>query len=197
MLFSCCPWLAWHYFSLLIYPSVLIHLLLNDQLGGFRLYVSRELAEQSAPPQPPAPVTAHAVVETPALNGSPSSPSLALSRPVSSSGGVQSLLDKAADEGLVILQSPRVNIQWFFSMKNDGLYWVFVSLNLYWMQVGYFRRSRTIKGKKAPPSCKEVSLSLCVYACVSLYGVGKLSHVFNYSMVIFTMIMWLLLLQSA
>ncbi|XP_057772907.1 uncharacterized protein LOC130992330 isoform X2 [Salvia miltiorrhiza] len=100
------------------------------KLGGFRLYVSRDLAEQSAPPQPPAPapVMAHAVVETPALNGSVSSPSLALSRPVSSPGGVQSLLDKAADEGLVILQSPRV---------------------------GYFKRSRTIKGKKAPPSCKE------------------------------------------
>ncbi|KAH6756659.1 Single hybrid motif superfamily protein [Perilla frutescens var. hirtella] len=100
------------------------------KLGGFRLYVSRNLTEQSAPPQPPAPaaVTAHAIVETPGSNGSASSHSLALSKPISSSGGVQSLLDKAADEGLVILQSPRV---------------------------GYFRRSRTIKGKKAPPSCKE------------------------------------------
>ncbi|KAH6837576.1 Single hybrid motif superfamily protein [Perilla frutescens var. hirtella] len=39
-------------------------------------------------------------------------------------------LDKAADEGLNILQSPRV---------------------------GYFRRSRTIKGKRAPLSCKEMS----------------------------------------
>ncbi|XP_075505178.1 uncharacterized protein LOC142542438 isoform X2 [Primulina tabacum] len=100
------------------------------KLGGFRLYVTRDLAGQSAAPQPPvsAPVTAHSVVETPDTNGSASSPSLALSKPVSSSYGVQTLLDKAADEGLVILQSPRV---------------------------GYFRRSRTIKGKKAPPSCKE------------------------------------------
>ncbi|KAL8458074.1 hypothetical protein ACS0TY_034983 [Phlomoides rotata] len=100
------------------------------KLGGFRLYVSRDLAEQSAPPQPPAPapVSAQAVVEKPGSNGSASLPSLALSKPVSSSGGVQRLLDNAADEGLVILQSPRV---------------------------GFFRRCRTIKGKKAPPSCKE------------------------------------------
>ncbi|XP_042058141.1 biotin carboxyl carrier protein of acetyl-CoA carboxylase-like isoform X1 [Salvia splendens] len=98
------------------------------KLGGFRLYVSRDLAEQSAPPQIPAPVTAHAVVETSAANGSASSPSLALSVPASAQGGGQSLLDKAADDGLVILQSPRV---------------------------GNFKRSRTIKGKKAPPSCKE------------------------------------------
>ncbi|XP_042062044.1 biotin carboxyl carrier protein of acetyl-CoA carboxylase-like isoform X2 [Salvia splendens] len=98
------------------------------KLGGFRLYVSRDLAEQSAPTQIPASVTAHAVVETSAANGSASSPSLALSVPASAQGGGQSLLDKAADEGLVILQSPRV---------------------------GNFKRSRTIKGKKAPPSCKE------------------------------------------
>ncbi|KAL1565066.1 biotin carboxyl carrier protein of acetyl-CoA carboxylase-like isoform X1 [Salvia divinorum] len=98
------------------------------KLGGFRLYVSRDLAEQSAPLQIPSPVTAHAVVETSAANGSASSPSLALSIPASAQGGGQSLLDKAADEGLVILQSPRV---------------------------GNFKRSRTIKGKKAPPSCKE------------------------------------------
>ncbi|XP_047967537.1 biotin carboxyl carrier protein of acetyl-CoA carboxylase isoform X2 [Salvia hispanica] len=98
------------------------------KLGGFRLHVLRDLAKQSAPPQIPAPVTAHAVVETSAANGSASSPSLALSVPASAQGGGQSLLDKAADEGLVILQSPRV---------------------------GNFKRSRTIKGKKAPPSCKE------------------------------------------
>ncbi|KAI3455350.1 hypothetical protein Pfo_012013 [Paulownia fortunei] len=100
------------------------------KLGGFRLYVLRDLAEQSTPSQPPvpAPVTAHTVAETPVSNGSAASTSLALSKPIPSSAGVQTLLDKAADEGLVILQSPRV---------------------------GYFRRSRTIKGKRAPPSCKE------------------------------------------
>ncbi|KAK4428033.1 Biotin carboxyl carrier protein of acetyl-CoA carboxylase [Sesamum alatum] len=97
---------------------------------GFRLYVSRNLAEQSAPPQPPvpAPVAAETVVDIPSSNGSASSSSLALSKTFPYSGGVQTLLDKAADEGLAILQSPRV---------------------------GYFRRSRTIKGKRAPPPCKE------------------------------------------
>ncbi|KAK6152578.1 hypothetical protein DH2020_012217 [Rehmannia glutinosa] len=96
-----------------------------------KLHVTRNLAEQSALPQEPpvlAPVTAHAVVETPGSNSSASPPSLALTKQGPSSGGVQTLLDKAADEGLMILQSPRV---------------------------GYFRRSRTIKGKRAPPSCKE------------------------------------------
>ncbi|KAL2458743.1 Single hybrid motif superfamily protein [Forsythia ovata] len=103
---------------------------LELKLGGFRLRVTRDLSEPSAPPQPPvsAPVTAHTVVETPDSNGSVSSQSLALSKPVPSFGGVQTFRDKAADEGLLILQSPRV---------------------------GYFRRSRTIKGKRAPPSCKE------------------------------------------
>ncbi|KAL3824312.1 hypothetical protein ACJIZ3_020341 [Penstemon smallii] len=96
------------------------------KLGGFRLYVTRDLAEQSATPEPPVPV--HTVVEIPGLNGSASSSSLALSKPAPSSVGAQTFIDKAADEGLVILQSP---------------------------MVGYFRRCRTIKGKKAPPSCKE------------------------------------------
>ncbi|CAI9753647.1 unnamed protein product [Fraxinus pennsylvanica] len=100
------------------------------KLGGFRLHVTRDLSEQSAPPQPPvsAPVTAHTVFETPDSNGSASSQSLALSKPAPSSVGVQTLLDRAVDDGLLILQSPRV---------------------------GYFRRSRTIKDKRAPPSCKE------------------------------------------
>lgn len=79
--------------------------------------MSRDLSEQSAPPQPPVavPVSAHAVVENPGSNGSASSSSLALSKLVSSSGGVQRLLDNAADDGLVILQSPRVRIEQFSS----------------------------------------------------------------------------------
>lgn len=99
------------------------------KLGGFRLYVTRDLTGKNE--TSPLPVSAPAInttVTAPELNGSASSTSLAISRPVLASGGVQSFLDKATDEGLVILQSPRV---------------------------GYFRRSRTIKGKRAPPSCKE------------------------------------------
>nr|CAD1824311.1 unnamed protein product [Ananas comosus var. bracteatus] len=61
-------------------------------------------------------------------NGSAAATPLAISPAKSSPGGIQRILDTASDEGLVILQSPKV---------------------------GYFRRSRTIKGKRAPPSCKE------------------------------------------
>lgn len=98
------------------------------RLGGFRLYVTRDLSGKTKPPLPPspAPVSTTATIET--SNGSASTSSLALSTPVASVGAIQTLVDNAADEGLVILQSPRV---------------------------GFFRRSRTIKGKRAPPSCKE------------------------------------------
>ncbi|KAJ4718337.1 Biotin carboxyl carrier protein of acetyl-CoA carboxylase [Melia azedarach] len=100
------------------------------KLDGFRLYVTRDIAGNSIPPSPPSPtpVSVNTTVDTPDSNGSVASPSLAITKSVPSSGGIQTLLDKAADEGLVILESPKV---------------------------GYFRRSRTIKGKRAPPSCKE------------------------------------------
>ncbi|KAH9666552.1 Lipoyl-binding domain-containing protein [Citrus sinensis] len=100
------------------------------KLDGFRLYVTRDIAGASSPllPSSPAPVTVNKPADRPDSNGSVPTPSLAITKPVSSSGGIQTLLDKAADEGLVILESPKV---------------------------GYFRRSRTIKGKRAPPSCKE------------------------------------------
>ncbi|XP_052174344.1 uncharacterized protein LOC127789506 isoform X2 [Diospyros lotus] len=102
------------------------------KLGGFRLYVTRKLEAKSEPPPPPVSVSVPVSVSTPDRapdqNGTVSAPSLAISKSVPSSGGIRTLLDKAADEGLVIIQSPRV---------------------------GYFRRSRTIKGKRAPPSCKE------------------------------------------
>ncbi|XP_026441852.1 uncharacterized protein LOC113341028 [Papaver somniferum] len=100
------------------------------KLGGFRLYVTRNLASNSQPTAPliSAPVSADTSVNPSELNGSASSPSLAISKSVSALGESQSLVDDATDEGLVILRSPKV---------------------------GYFRRSRTIKGKRAPPSCKE------------------------------------------
>uniref|UniRef100_A0A5B7AMQ0 Lipoyl-binding domain-containing protein n=1 Tax=Davidia involucrata TaxID=16924 RepID=A0A5B7AMQ0_DAVIN len=100
------------------------------KFSGFRLYVKRDLIGMNKPPPPPisAPVSVNTTIKAPDLNGSVSSPSLAITKPEPSLGGIQTFLDKAADEGLLILQSPRV---------------------------GYFRRSRTIKGKRAPPSCKE------------------------------------------
>lgn len=74
--------------------------------------MTRGLAEQSASPQPPfpAPVTAHSVPGTTSSDNSEPSPPSALIKPLSSSSGVQTLLDNAADEGLKILPSPRVRI---------------------------------------------------------------------------------------
>ncbi|XP_059642782.1 uncharacterized protein LOC132284674 [Cornus florida] len=100
------------------------------KLGGFRLYVTRDLTTKNIPSPPPVspPVNVNTTVQTPELNGSVSTPSLAITKHGHSLGGIQTFLDESTDEGLVILQSPKV---------------------------GYFRRSRTIKGKRAPPSCKE------------------------------------------
>ncbi|XP_010254348.1 PREDICTED: uncharacterized protein LOC104595346 isoform X2 [Nelumbo nucifera] len=100
------------------------------KLAGFRLYVTRDVAGKSAPPPPPSslPANVSTTSDAPALNGSVSTPSLAIAKAVPSSGEIQRMLNKDTDESLVILQSPKV---------------------------GYFRRSRTIKGKRAPPSCQE------------------------------------------
>ncbi|KAH7866969.1 hypothetical protein Vadar_027295 [Vaccinium darrowii] len=100
------------------------------KLGGFRLYALRDLTGKSKPTSPPisAPVNTSTTVEAPDQNGCVASPSLAISKPVPSSSGVQSLLDRAVDEGLAILKAPRV---------------------------GYFRTSRTVKGKRLPPLCQE------------------------------------------
>ncbi|CAJ1955118.1 unnamed protein product [Sphenostylis stenocarpa] len=103
------------------------------KLAGFHLHVVRDLTKKNTtlPPPIPASVSRDNVIETPKTNGSVSTTSLALSKPVDpvpSPGSIQTFIDKAADEGLVIIQSPKV---------------------------GFFRTSRTIKGKRAPPSCKE------------------------------------------
>ncbi|XWS20396.1 hypothetical protein CRYUN_Cryun31cG0097600 [Craigia yunnanensis] len=103
------------------------------KLGEFRLYIVRNLAGKSEAPLvipslPPVSVSTNKTAEAPDTNGAVSTPSSAITKPTSSSGRIQMLLDKAADEGLAILHSPKV---------------------------GFFRRSRTIKGKRAPPSCKE------------------------------------------
>ncbi|KAB1218658.1 Biotin carboxyl carrier protein of acetyl-CoA carboxylase, partial [Morella rubra] len=99
------------------------------KLGGFQLRVVRDLTEKNKPPLPPrpTPVSAIAAAEAPA-NGSASASSLAIYKPLLFSGGIQAFIEKAADEGLVIIPSP---------------------------VVGFFTRCRTIKGKRASPSCKE------------------------------------------
>lgn len=100
------------------------------KLAGFRLHVKRNLEEKNVlpPASIPPPVQDNVSSHTPESNGSATSTSLVVSKSKTSSGGVQKFLDTAKDEGLVILQSPKV---------------------------GFFRRSRTIKGKRAPPPCKE------------------------------------------
>ena len=129
------------------------------QLDGFRLYVTRDLMVKSKSASPPisAPVSVNATVEAPDINGSVSLPSVPISKPVPPSTGLQRFLDQAADEGLVMLKSPRVRIQLNFSSNYSFLkqkFWLSKSSG---MQVGYFRRSRTIKGKRAPPPCGEVN----------------------------------------
>lgn len=101
------------------------------KLHGFRLHVRRNLTKEvnTLPDPSPVPTSAYNVIaEGPDLNGSVSAPSLAITNSETFSKNVQTLVDRAADEGLVLIQSPRV---------------------------GFFRRSRTIKGKRAPLPCKE------------------------------------------
>ncbi|KAD2393933.1 hypothetical protein R6Q59_012963 [Mikania micrantha] len=99
------------------------------KLGGFRLYVLRNLTVENtnSPPPVSAPIIS-ANVESSVPNVSASSLSLAITKVEPTSGDTQTILKTAADEGLTIIQSP---------------------------MVGYFRRSRTIKGKRTPPPCKE------------------------------------------
>ena len=72
---------------------------------------------KNKPASPPisAPVSVNATVEAPDINGSVSLPSVPISKPVPSSTGLQRFLDKAVDEGLVMLKSPRVRTQLNFS----------------------------------------------------------------------------------
>ncbi|CAN0878311.1 hypothetical protein LINGRAHAP2_LOCUS12413 [Linum grandiflorum] len=105
------------------------------KLGTFELSVTRDLsgkAESRSPradvPSPP-PATVN-VLDTYASNGPVStSTSLAVSGQAPSSSGIRPFLDRAVDEGFVIVKSPRV---------------------------GTFQRSRTTKKKKrGPDACKE------------------------------------------
>ncbi|XP_038987236.1 biotin carboxyl carrier protein of acetyl-CoA carboxylase isoform X5 [Phoenix dactylifera] len=97
------------------------------EFAGFRLYVKRDLVEKNVPPPIPTlpPTQTNTTNQTTDSNGSAATASLAISKPKPSTGGIQRT---ASDEGLMMLPSPKV---------------------------GFFRRSRTIKGKQAPPSCKE------------------------------------------
>lgn len=83
----------------------------------------RELtAKISTPPPPiPTPVSASTPAEAPKSNGSLPTQSLAITRQEPSSRDIQTLLDKAADEGLVLIQSPRVRTQIEFYLLSINL----------------------------------------------------------------------------
>lgn len=99
------------------------------KFGGFRLYVLRDLAGKHNSSSPPTStlVGSNTTVQPHDSNGSASAHSLAISKS-EPSGESRTLQEEATDKGLRILNSPRV---------------------------GFFRRSRTIKGKRAAPPCKE------------------------------------------
>lgn len=101
------------------------------KLNGFHLHVTRALSAGVEPPPPPpdyVSTSANTIAETPSLNGPVSPSSLAITKAGPLELTSSTLLERAADEGFAIIQSPKV---------------------------GFFRRSRTIKGKRAPPACKE------------------------------------------
>ncbi|KAJ4834772.1 hypothetical protein Tsubulata_037581 [Turnera subulata] len=112
------------------------------KLGGFELHLTRDLSETSKSASPlavssptsvptPAPVNTTTTPSATDTNGSVSSTALSIYKPQSSPEGIQSFLDRAADIGLVMLQSPGV---------------------------GTFRRGRVKKGKSLPPVCIQVPI---------------------------------------
>lgn len=63
------------------------------------------------------PVSSPQNFEMPSSNGSAPAPSLAITK-LASSDGIGTLLDKAADEGLVIIRSPRVRVRYEYFSAN-------------------------------------------------------------------------------
>ncbi|XP_030457722.1 uncharacterized protein LOC115678456 [Syzygium oleosum] len=102
------------------------------KLEGFQLYLLRNPTRKTTtlPPSPQlhAPAKADATAEEPVASALLPETSLAITKSIFSVSRWQITLKKAANEGLVVLQSPKV---------------------------GFFKRSRTIKGTRAPPACKE------------------------------------------
>ncbi|XP_031090869.1 uncharacterized protein LOC115995862 [Ipomoea triloba] len=101
------------------------------KIGEFELHVMRNLNGKSTPPPPitaPLTLAVSTAAEAPNSYTSISTKSLALGKPLVTPCEKDALLARAAEEGFVVIQS---------------------------LRVGFFRRSRTVKGKSGPPSCKE------------------------------------------
>lgn len=78
------------------------------------MYVKRNIEDEKehvAAPDPPA-ILANQISEELDTNGSVSSTSLAISKPNPYAITVQSLLNSPSNEGLTILQSPKVSVLW-------------------------------------------------------------------------------------
>uniref|UniRef100_A0A7C9CYM3 Acetyl-CoA carboxylase n=1 Tax=Opuntia streptacantha TaxID=393608 RepID=A0A7C9CYM3_OPUST len=106
------------------------------KLNGFHLRVTRALSGAAEPiasssPQPSTSISENTTAEASSLNRPVSTSAQAICKPGSLAGESWTLLERAADEGLVIIRSPKV---------------------------GFFQRSRTIKGRRAPPACEEKQL---------------------------------------
>ncbi|CAN1285712.1 Biotin carboxyl carrier protein of acetyl-CoA carboxylase [Linum perenne] len=99
------------------------------KLGAFELSVTRDLAKKAKPPSPQAAVPSPATVDTGDSNGSVTSTALVVSSQATSPQEIRPFLDRAADEGLVIVKSPRV---------------------------GFFQAARITKKRgRLPNACKE------------------------------------------
>jgi biotin carboxyl carrier protein len=105
------------------------------KVGSFSLKVRREIGKPAPAPKPVAagpPVLGKAMVESIPADSVPAAPkpkkvtklSVAPSRPISNF----SLMEDAADAGILFITSPKV---------------------------GLFRKGRTVKGKSGPPLCEE------------------------------------------
>ncbi|CAN1285709.1 Biotin carboxyl carrier protein of acetyl-CoA carboxylase [Linum perenne] len=89
------------------------------KLGAFELSVTRDLAKKAKPPSPQAAVPSPATVDTGDSNGSVTSTALVVSSQATSPQEIRPFLDRAADEGLVIVKSPRFQV--YDQLKPQGL----------------------------------------------------------------------------
>ncbi|KAK1297871.1 hypothetical protein QJS10_CPB14g01092 [Acorus calamus] len=103
-----------------------------SELGGSKLYITRDL-DGNGNKSPSSALSSHPFGTTTSmaptdLNGHSTASSLTVTKSKYSSEGIQNSVDTSQEEGLDILPSPKV---------------------------GFFKRSRTINGKRMAPSCKE------------------------------------------
>ncbi|RXH88493.1 hypothetical protein DVH24_000092 [Malus domestica] len=94
------------------------------KIGGLRLNVVRQLTEKISTPLPPSPVPVSASENAKAVdsNGTVPTQSVAITRQESSSRSIQTLLDRAADDGLVLIRSPRYRFILYYTVYRTIIY---------------------------------------------------------------------------